>query len=214
MQHVFSGGADRQMRVHTSNRYSIYYHAAITDLFRPFLLDDASRTKRVQSFSAPDSTPEAVYVASVNQLKRLILVYMTNFATPSYTFLWHTALLYVANATLRDAPNRGWREWFQICLAGYENLSASFRVAGTIAQGLLAMAVRNRAMGSAEAGQMAKQLKAKTAAFGKGEDGRGSLILDLDLAMTNPLDAQMGALAARLKELVLFQEFTTTEEDR
>lgn len=44
------------------------------DLFRPFL----GLKLKLNTFSTEDSSPEAVFVASLNQLKRLTLIFRAN----------------------------------------------------------------------------------------------------------------------------------------
>ena len=55
--------------------------------------------------TAGNSTPAAIYAASVNQLKHIILVFRTRIPCATTSILWHNALLYVANACLPLLPN-------------------------------------------------------------------------------------------------------------
>lgn len=79
---------------------SIQFHAAILDLFRPFLCRQPNQPLQLGRFTAENRTPAAIYAASVNQLKHIILVFRTRFSCATTSLLWHNALLYVANACL------------------------------------------------------------------------------------------------------------------
>ena len=164
------------------------------------------------SFSSVSSSPEAVFLASVNQLKRLFLVYKASFASANHSFLWHTALLYVANAMLRNRElgvDPEWETWLQMCLSGYKDLSRCFKVAETIYRSLLSMAMRNGVMTAAEAQDAIEQLGVALNNPKMIEEPT-SMIVDLDLAMTDPLAARAGTLAEQFKDLALFDEFTTS----
>lgn len=89
----------------TDIRHSIHLHATILDLFRPFLLAQPHQALRLGRFAAENSTPAAIYAASVNQLKHIILVFRTRFSCAATSILWHNALLYVANACLPLQPS-------------------------------------------------------------------------------------------------------------
>ena len=54
----------------------------------------------VQAFPRHISSPEAVYAASIAQLKQLVVNYRRHFASSTYTVLWHTALIYLVNQIL------------------------------------------------------------------------------------------------------------------
>lgn len=54
------------------------------DIFRPFIDQNLS----LSTFSASDATPEAVFLASLNQLKHLALVFYSNFPEAKYPTQW------------------------------------------------------------------------------------------------------------------------------
>lgn len=80
---------------------SLWFHAAILDIFRPCIKE--SPMSRLRTFSQADSSPESVYAASVAQMKRLIFDYRFRYQSSSYSILWHKALIYVANDILDSA---------------------------------------------------------------------------------------------------------------
>ncbi|KUI52891.1 Nitrogen assimilation transcription factor nit-4 [Cytospora mali] len=83
----------------------IHLHAAILDLFRPFLHGQPNQALKLSPFTAESKTPAAIYAASVNQLKHLILIFRTRYSCATTSILWHNALLYVANACLPLRPS-------------------------------------------------------------------------------------------------------------
>ncbi|RSM00867.1 hypothetical protein CDV31_011620 [Fusarium ambrosium] len=189
----------------------IYFHAIVTDIFRPLLTEaEVSKPLRLGSFSAPQATPEAAYLASVNQLKRLLLMYRLNFRTAMFSVVWQTALIYVANAMMRElkTSSNEWRYYLHLCMAGLEDLYASFRVFGSIAKAVLGVAIEHGALRTSEARRITNELEElgrhHTVAKPLG-DGRevANWIIDLDLAVTDPEAAQGSNLAEKFQELII-----------
>lgn len=196
-----------QLSHHTTLAH-IYYHALIIDLFRPFV-QGPHKNAELKSFSSPSSTPRAVYTSSVNQLKRLVLVYRVRFPSASYTFLWHTALLYVANAMLgahhvgRDPDARA---WLRLCLSGYKKLFGSFRVVENIVLGLLSMALRDGIISLPEARDVLTQLRSRATAARKrpaNSSAKATFMVDLNLSMVDPLAAKVDRVAKIFDQLSL-----------
>ncbi|KAK6210002.1 c6 transcription factor [Colletotrichum tabaci] len=234
----------------------IYFHAVVTDLFRPFL-DSPFRSERLPSFSTGFATPEAVYTASVTQLKRLLLLYRLRHKSASLSMLWKTAVVYVANATIREAgtatattavmtqleppddddndnntnnnnnnnsnknnnnsnkydnndnePTANERRFYlDLCLSALEDLYVSFPVFGSVAQGMVGMAMRHEAIPAEKAAGVLRRLAeiARRRAAGQGmtDKAEARWIVDFDLAMTNPEAAQGRYLAEQLEGLML-----------
>ncbi|KZL70449.1 C6 transcription factor, partial [Colletotrichum tofieldiae] len=194
----------------------IYFHAVVTDLFRPFL-DSPLRTERLLSFATKFATPEAAYAASVTQLKRLLLLYRLRYKSASLSMLWQTVVVYVANAMIREAgtavrapdmpPSDDWRFYLDLCLAGLEDLYVSFPVFGSIAQGMVGMALRQAAIRTGKAARVLRQLgeieKQHAASQGMTDKVEARWIIDFDLAMTDPEAAQGRNLVEQLEGLML-----------
>lgn len=62
----------------------MYLHASIMDIFRPFL----DRKLSLTTFTASGATPEAVFLASLNQLKHLALEFYRNYPEASPFCHW------------------------------------------------------------------------------------------------------------------------------
>ncbi|KAK6859323.1 hypothetical protein PG995_002959 [Apiospora arundinis] len=188
----------------------MWFHAAILDIFRPFLKRSEAIELRLRTFSAPDRTPMAAYMASVNQLKHLIVHFRSNYEASTCTLLWHTAMTYVANAMLRDSQDPEWYQYLLLCLYGYETLRRPFRVAEAIGRGLLTMMLRdNKDVTSAQAHEILRHLQERGLSYVTDDEIRAPFMGDLELAQTDPAGAAMEKLAGDFEDMALFREFTT-----
>ncbi|SCN96599.1 related to nitrate assimilation regulatory protein nirA [Fusarium fujikuroi] len=181
----------------------IYYHAIITDIFRPFVnMIDHSRSM-LRTFGTDRATPKVVYHASIRQMKRLLLSYRLEFSLEASSVLWQTCVIYVANATIRDVEtNRDEMLFFlHLCLAGLKELFMSYRVFGSIAKGILGIAIREKALSHQELRRYLRRLKTIGERYkAKDDDNEMSgvmakWVVDLNLALTDPERAQGGKLA-------------------
>lgn len=149
---------------------SIQLHAAILDLFRPFLCSATEQPLKLARFSAENKTAEHLCLASTNQLKHHILTIRSQHSSATTSFLWHNALLYVANSCLSfgslkasderidsqgleasglaEDPHR--RLWYMACIDGYRALAPQFQIVNGIVQGLLSMGIRDGLLSRAE----------------------------------------------------------------
>ena len=91
-------------------------HCVILDLFRPFVRGHNDGKYRLKTFSASNNFPACAMAASVKQLKRLVVDYRTNYGTSTYSILWHTGLLYLANAVLHGEEDPEERLYFLLCI--------------------------------------------------------------------------------------------------
>ena len=110
------GGGGDDMMPHHAAIVHIIFHTTVMDLFRPFPFQQPQTPFRLDDFSTDNPTPEGICIASVNQLRHLILVFRSRYPYATCTMLWQNALLYVANASLPlprrrppliDGPSRG-----------------------------------------------------------------------------------------------------------
>ncbi|KAK1622906.1 hypothetical protein BDP81DRAFT_333214 [Colletotrichum phormii] len=195
----------------------VYFHAVVTDLFRPFLATEY-KSQRLYSFSTHYATPEAVYASSVTQLKRLLLLYRLRYKSANYSVLWQTAVVYVANAMISEGgmtlradgqPGNEWKFYLDVCLAGLEDLYASFPVFGSIAQGMVGMALRHSAIRTNKATSVLTQLdeieRRHASIKGMTDKTEARWIIDLDLATTDFEGAQARNLVEELQKLMVEQ---------
>ncbi|KAH6705809.1 hypothetical protein EV126DRAFT_439876 [Verticillium dahliae] len=191
--------------------FHLWFHAAILDIFRPFIQHPVARQSRVTTFSSSESSPEAAFRASLTQLKRLIVVYRSKYQSSEHTILWHTALIYVANAVLQDTRDPEWHFYFLQCVSGYESLRKSYRLAEVVGRALLSMTLRNGDISGTEARELLQRLKQKGLDHDTSDRIRATFMGDLELAMTNPRQASVENLAEQFEDMALWQEFTNTE---
>ncbi|KJZ68893.1 hypothetical protein HIM_11715 [Hirsutella minnesotensis 3608] len=150
---AWSNGLPSQMESKETNPHHVHVlhlwlHAAILDIFRPFMRDAALMERRLKTFARTTTTPRTVCDISTSQLKGLIISYRVTYASSSYSILWHTALIYVVNELLETMKEENWQSYLLLCLYGYERLSRSWRVARAITKGLLSMALRRGGISS------------------------------------------------------------------
>ena len=185
---------------------SIWLHATVLDIFRPFI--STNKRHGFRSWSVPSRLTEAIFAASVQQLKHLLLVYMTEQPSATYSIFWNAAALYVANAVLNDATDPERRFYFMLSVRAYQNMYPCFRVAEGIIQGLLAIAVGNGSIGSAEAHALIQELGGQRGG-GKGPNlGVGSYVLDFELAAVDHDAVLVNSLVDKFEEISTFSTFT------
>lgn len=176
------------------------------DIFRPFL----SREYQLKSFSSLDSSPKAVFTASLNQLKRLVLNYRLYCPAAAYSLWWQTGMLYVANGVVRDSSDPDWKFYLLLCIRGYQALANTYPVAGGFVQSILSMALDNKRMLVSEARQVLWEGNHKR--HGQVDVIEGTWMTDLDLALSSQTDAQMEKVVSRFVDSSLFEEFTSLDE--
>lgn len=77
--------------------------------------------------------------------------------------------------------------------------------------GLLSMSLRNGFLSTPEANTVLNYMRNIGQRYDTQLGVRASFIVDLELAMTNPKEAQVQILAEAFHELALFREFTTSD---
>ena len=143
----------------------------------------------------------------MNQLKRLVVVYRENYSCSSYTMLWHTALIHVANAILGDTRDPAWRFYLFFCVQTYGELRRSFRFAETSGRSILSMTLQQGDISAEEARKLMEQFEENRLSK-PSDDIRATFMADLNLAMTDPEGASVESLSDKFEEIALFQEFT------
>lgn len=118
----------------------------ILNLLQPFQ-NTPSATSRLPSFASSDSSPQAVYDASVNQLKQLVLWAHLRYgdSLPIYV---NAAFIILINGLLKANKSTSTfrqtsteRLYFDLCLKCISDLYVRFPLMVGMAQALLTMAV-------------------------------------------------------------------------
>ncbi|WQF76863.1 Putative zn(2)Cys(6) fungal-type DNA-binding domain-containing protein [Colletotrichum destructivum] len=193
----------------------IYHHLAIIDLFRPFLQHNGAPRQRLPNFESEESTPDAVYAASVKQLKRIVLFYRHSHPESSYSFFWHSALLYLANAMLAEAKVPGhapdWLFYLRLCITCYQTLYTGFPLAKGITLSLLSMALEKGAMDIPQTRAIKRDLELRGKHHMIPDQVPVYWVVDLDLAVTDPFAAHAENLVQRFRKLQLCETSETNE---
>ncbi|KAH6968089.1 hypothetical protein DER45DRAFT_606824 [Fusarium avenaceum] len=185
---------------HGAHMLHVYFHAIITDLFRPLLHSELSSTS-LRTFKTDNATPKTVYYASIRQLKRLLLSRRLEMGPEALSIFCQSCIIYVANAIIHGEDDQEEMHFFiHLCLAGLQELFLSYRVSGTVVKGIAAMAIGKGILEESQASQIRVRLGeiGQHRELGeKGSEVMASWILDLDLAVTDLVQAQGGKLAER-----------------
>ena len=191
---------------------SVFFHAIITDLFRPFLR--SPDLSSAPTFAADRANPQAVYHVSIRQMKRLLLSYRLEFQLEALSVLWQTGVIYVANGTIcADYHNKDEMQFFvNLCVAGLEELFMLYKVFGAITKGIMRMAIRQGSIEQTQVRRVRRRLKEIEQRFMADDTSTDEMMarwmVDLDLAVTNSVEAQGGRLA---KEFDRMSELTHDE---
>ncbi|KAI0473637.1 hypothetical protein GGR56DRAFT_676123 [Xylariaceae sp. FL0804] len=205
----------REEGAHYVTVFHIWLHCVILDLVRPFIgggPDDEPR-QVLKTFAARDSPPREIFAASVGQLKQLIVEYRGGHVASTYSMLWHSGLIYLANAMLSGADDDPeWRLYLLLCIYGYERLSRPYRIAEVITRGLLAMALRDTDMSGREAQQIMAELRDHGGGLDRVKERlqegiRATFAVDLDMSLVNPEQATVENMAGEFESMALFQDF-------
>lgn len=121
--------------------------------------------------------------------------------------LWHVALIYVANAVLKNSSDPEWRFYFMLCIYTYRDIAPCFPMAEGIAQGLLAIAMDRNIVTPAEATLHMEEFKVQNRRE-EGVTSHGGFILDLDLAVTDKEAAQVDVLVDNFDKITMLSEWT------
>ena len=175
---------------------SIYLHAIITDLFRPLLQGQCSSAP-LRTFSANNATPQTVYQASIEQMKRLLLSHRSDMGPEVLSIFWQSCVIYVANAVIHSGDDQHERQFYvNLCLIGLQELYLSYRISGTMVKAIVGMAIRNGALENYQAVDIRRRLGETATRFEMDTwVVRSWIIIDLDLAASDSAGAQGGKLA-------------------
>lgn len=142
-----------------------------------------------------------MYYASIRQLKRLLLSRRLEMGPEALSIFCQSCIIYVANAIIHGEDDQEEMHFFiHLCLAGLQELFLSYRVSGTVVKGIAAMAIGKGILEESQASQIRVRLGeiGQHRELGeKGSEVMASWILDLDLAVTDLVQAQGGKLAER-----------------
>ncbi|CAG7561152.1 unnamed protein product [Fusarium equiseti] len=193
--------------------FHMWFHCAVLDIFRPFT--QTQQGYKLRSFNSQDSTPKTIFAASLNQMKRLVLLYRTQKMPNSYMPYINISLIHIANTICKEGPHDITSKfYFLLCIRYWQHLYVGYPIFSHVIQAFLTMAINNGLMSNREA----KTLMADVLAGGKHhelahEGIQTNFIVDFDLAMTNPDEAGVQAVAQKFEEVALFDEFAVYKKE-
>ncbi|KAF5590376.1 conidial development fluffy [Fusarium pseudoanthophilum] len=190
--------------------FHMWFHCAVLDIFRPFA-HGRHKNYTLKSFSSQDSTPKTIFSASLNQLKRLALLYRTQQMPNSYMPYINISLIHIANTICRETNDPTAKFYFLLCIRYWQHLYVGYPIFGGIAQAFLTMAINNGLITNREAKRLMAEVKAQGGHHDEGIST--SLIVDFDLAMTNRDEADVQAVAQKFEEVALFDEFAVYKKE-
>ncbi|SCV35422.1 uncharacterized protein FFFS_04730 [Fusarium fujikuroi] len=192
--------------------FHMWFHCAVLDIFRPFA--QVHQSYKLQSFSSPDSTPQTIFSASLNQLKRLALLYRTRQMPNSYMPHINTSLMHIANTICKETNDPTSKFYFLLCIRYWQHLYIGYPIFGEIAQAFLTMAMNNGLITNREAKGLMAEVKEQGRHHELSHVGISTtLIVDFDLAMTNRGKADVQAVAQKFEEVALFDEFAVYKNE-
>ncbi|KAF5628904.1 conidial development fluffy [Fusarium sp. NRRL 52700] len=192
--------------------FHMWFHCAVLDILRPFA--QGHHNYILQSFSSPDSTPQTIYSASLNQLKRLALLYRTQQMPNSYMPYINISLVHIASTICKEINDPTAKFYFLLCVRYWQHLYVGYPLFGDVAQAFLTMAINNGLITNREAKRLMAELKGQGEHHGLEDAGIStSLIVDFDLALTNKEEANVQAVAQKFEEVALFDEFAVYKKE-
>lgn len=183
----------------------IYFHVIVVDMFRQVSCEP-EEAFHPPPFEMKRVTPQAIHTASMNQLRRLLLAFRFSFEIASLSMLSQTVLIYVANDVLLasdDVEQLDWQFYLRVCFAGLEDLYGSYRQTWGVMKGLLTMSLKCGAVGVDEAGRIMREMEILGHHHQNPGEAKGTSMMDLKLASTDPSAAQVHRLAEQFDNLVL-----------
>lgn len=114
--------------------------------------------------------------------------------------------MHLSATVLRNRPDPGWRFYFFLCIAYYQDMYIRYALYEQVLQGILALAMVNDAITGLEAKKIMEGTRRRGRHHRMTEQGTVLLTMDFDQALTDPRNAKACALASKFEELALHDE--------
>ncbi|GKU22625.1 unnamed protein product [Fusarium langsethiae] len=115
----------------------VWYHAAIIDIWRPFV--ESHQEKDMLQIS----TAEAARIASTQQLKRILYMYRTRFETTNSTMFITSGFITLINEIFRNPEAPDARFWFILAARGCLSVASWCKGLRGITEGLMTVGWQN-----------------------------------------------------------------------
>ncbi|KIW04772.1 uncharacterized protein PV09_03962 [Verruconis gallopava] len=177
----------------------IFFHIVIISVFRPYI--NQPQMQRLHTFSSNDSSPRAVFWASVEQLKFLILIARLKHPHSINPVLTSAGHAHICSVVLANRSEPDWKFYFLLCVAYYREMYTRHHVFELLIQGVLALAMVNEAITVSEARKIMEGIKIKGRHHQTKEQPSAFFKIDFDQASQNSDDRKVDTLARKFEEL-------------
>ncbi|CAG7557447.1 unnamed protein product [Fusarium equiseti] len=213
---VWATALDLRMKRNEDSLSHVYffhalYHATIVRLFQPFLYSSAHT--RLKSFNSRDCTPASIYMASMRQLKRLLIWYLTKAGRHSDNGWFTVAVLQIMSATLWNTNDPDWKIYFQLCFNFWKEAYIRYRIYLKIARANLYFALQLGVIERDTAVALVNELRAVGAHHVDPESAINSAIADHRMAAKHLTDSRVDTMAKEFADLTLSQHTGDVERN-
>ncbi|QIW97790.1 hypothetical protein AMS68_003308 [Peltaster fructicola] len=158
----------------------MWYHIVLMDLFRPFV-----NRRSPDDLIAPASrNAEYLFIASLDQLKALVIRLRFSQPFPRNAVLWHTALVNIVNCVLRAAYTATDRLfYFRLCVDSYFDVLSAFPLAFEHIKVIICLALHEKIVDRAEANNIWKRLQTHDRL--RIDTTRAAHLVDLNLGLSS-----------------------------
>lgn len=157
------------------------------------------------SFASSDSSPDAIFNASLKQLKRLVLAYRTRFEGRRYSAWLNAAAQHVCNVVIRETNDPTWRFYFSLCMGYWKESVVAFPVMAAIAKANLSLALSAGCVSGAEAHMILGEIESR-AQHHKEVEVAVSAIADFERAAFADDQVRIDELGQQFELLTWFDE--------
>lgn len=181
---------------------SMYYHVTLMDLFRPFVL----RASTEDCIAPAGKTAKYLFIASLDQLKALVIRLRFRQSFPKQAVLWHFALVQIVSYTLRagyTATDRLF--YFRLCIEAYFDMLSSFPPAFDIIKVIVCLGMHEKIADMAEVCDIWKRLQTHDRL--RIDTTRAAHLVDLNMSMSDGFSPFAEVATGRLDQRML-QEMT------
>jgi hypothetical protein len=140
----------------------------------------------------------------------LIIEYTSHTYVTCRSAIWHYALLYTAEAVLRDTSKPDWKFYFLLCIHCYAKINDAFSFGGGAIQSMLVLAMARGAITEDDATNILRvTLHNKKRQTMRAIRPPNAFATELFGAIGGEEPRATAELAKRFEELTMFDEFTT-----
>jgi len=158
----------------------------------------------MRSFTSRDSTPKAIFNASLKQLRQIVFEYRTLLPYKLQSLWLNAAALHVGTTLLRGTDHPAWRSYFSLCMGYWKTGVHKYPVFSQVIPANLCIAVNMGAITSSEAYTLGEEYKV-LGRFYESAEVATCCIMDFEHAMSDMEGTRIHELAQRFDELTIFE---------